>query len=130
MSVINYYDLGYSQVFIFQNYLINQIKDGVQVNLDHVEVLRKMIHENFQDRKMVYISNRNQSYSVDPLVYPQVARIHNLVGLAIVTSTIVNRTNAEFEKMFYNKEFGIFTTLEESITWAAGLISRAELKVE
>lgn len=70
MSVINYYDLDYAQVFIFQNYLINQIKDGVQVNLDHVELLRKMIDENFQDRKMVYISNRNQSYSVDLLVNP------------------------------------------------------------
>lgn len=129
MSVINYYDLGYAQVFIFKNYLINQIKDGVQVNLEHVEVLRKMIQENFGDRKMVYISNRNQSYSVDPLVYPQVARIHNLVGMAIVTKTQVNKTNAEFEKMFYNKEFGIFETLEESIVWAAGLISKAELQL-
>jgi hypothetical protein len=129
MSVINYYDLGYAQVFIFKNYLINQIKDGVQVNLDHVEVLRKMIQENFGERKMVYISNRNQSYSVDPLVYPQVARIHNLVGMAIVTKTQVNKTNAEFEKMFYNKEFGIFETLEESIIWAAELISKAELQL-
>lgn len=129
MSVINYYDLGYAQVFIFKNYLINQIKDGVQVNLEHVEVLRKMIQENFGDRKMVYISNRNQSYSVDPLVYPQVARIHNLVGMAIVTKTQVNKTNAEFEKMFYNKEFGIFETLEESIIWAAQLISKAELQL-
>jgi hypothetical protein len=128
MGIINYYDLGYSQVFIFQNYLINQIKEGVMVNQDHVKVLRQTIKENFGDRKMVYISNRVESYSVDPLVYPEVSRIHNLVGMAIVTNTPVNKRNAESEEMFYNKEFKVFATLEESIIWAAGLISRAELK--
>ena len=37
--------------------------------------------------------------------------------------------NAEFEKMFYNKEFGVFETLEESIIWASRLISKAELQL-
>lgn len=109
------YDLGYADVYIFQNYLINQIKEGMKVYQEHIKVLGKMIRENFKDRKMVYISNRVHSNSVDPLVYPEVARIKNLIGIAIVTDVVDHECNARFEKIFYRRDFGIFKTFDESI---------------
>ncbi|BAO54314.1 hypothetical protein [Nonlabens marinus] len=127
MSAISNHDLGYAQVYIFQNYLINQINDGVNVGMEHVEVLRDMITEHFGNRKMVYISNRTNSYSVNPLVYPLVGRIRNLEGMAIVTNSRLNIQNANFEKVFYHKHFEIFQTMDEAIVWATELISSADV---
>ncbi len=129
MSEITYHDLGYAQVYVFQNYLINQINDGVNVNMEHVEVLRDMIKKHFGNRKLVYIGNRVHSYSVDPLVYLSVGRIDNIEGIAIVTDTRLNLQNANFEKVFYHKEFEVFTNMEAAIVWASDLISRADLSM-
>lgn len=123
---IKSYDLDCSRVFVFEHYLINQIKDDVHVNLEHVEVLRNLINENYGSRKMVYISNRVNTYSVDPLVYPEVARIKNLIGMAIVTTTTRKKKNAMFEKIFFQKDFQVFETFEESIIWAAGILSKID----
>ena len=125
---IKSYDLGYADVFVFEHYLINQIKNDVHVSLEHVEVLKHMIKENFGDRKMVYISNRLGSYSVDPLVYPEVGRIKNLLGMAIVTDSDIKIKNAKFEKVFYHKEFEIFNNFEESIVWASEILTKSNLR--
>ncbi len=125
---IECFDIGYADVFVFENYLVSQIKDGVSVGLEHVEDLKKMIDKHYRDEKLVYISNRIGSYSVDPLVYPEVGRIENLMGVAIVTDSPINTKNAQFEKIFYNKEFVIFKTLSEAIVWATATIKNRNLK--
>ncbi|PRP68236.1 hypothetical protein [Nonlabens agnitus] len=126
MRPIKYIELGYAEIFIFQDYLINQIKDGVTVSMEHVHVLRDIIEENFGDRDLVYISNRVGSYSVDPLVYPQVTLIDNLLGMAIITDNVLHEKSVQFEQLFYKRELKVFKTFEDSIAWAAGLVRKAK----
>ena len=128
MSEIKCYDLGYASVFVFENYLINQINDDVTISLEHVEDLRLLIKKHYHTRKLVYISNRVNSYTVDPLVYPEVALIPNLLGMAIVTKTEINKKNATFEQLFYKKEFRVFSTLEQSIIWSTEVLTKANIK--
>jgi len=127
MRSIKTYDLGYSDVYIFEHYLINQIKDNVRVNLDHVAILRKLINEDYGKEKLVYISNRVNNYTVDPLVYPEVGRITNLLGMAIVTEEPQSIRDANFEKVFYHKEFEIFDSFEKSIVWANKILKSSNL---
>ncbi len=124
MKRITFHDLEVAEIFVFQNYFINQIKPGVQVDLEHVQLLRDIIASNYPDRKMVYISNRIHTYTVDPLVYPEVSRIKNVIGTVMVTNDATNQVNAEFEQAFYQKDFGIFNTLDEAMIWASKLIVR------
>ncbi|SCY23406.1 hypothetical protein SAMN05192588_1800 [Nonlabens sp. Hel1_33_55] len=130
MDKIRYANLGYAEVFIFENYVINQISDGVTVSFEHVEVMRKAIKKIYGDRKIVYISNRVGSYSVDPLIYPEISKIDNLVGIAIITDNIQHERNAEFEKNFYKKQFGVFQTLKECLIWTDRVLEYHEQNVE
>lgn len=125
-NALNYYDLGYSEVFVFENHLINQIKEGEKVVVGHAQTLRAMIDKHFKDRKMVYIANRVNSYSVNPLVYLKVAEMDNLKAICIVTDSNMKWNTALYEKQFSAKPFEIFSNMNEAISWATEQLSIVE----
>ncbi len=118
MGMFYYYDFNDSEVFIFDNFLVNQIKEGVTVTPAHNEKLREVLDTHFANKNVVYISNRYFSYSVDPLTYLETSKIHNLVAMAIVADSAIAKSNAKLESMFYKKNFEIFGTLSEAIAWS------------
>lgn len=122
MSMFHYYDLDYTEVFIFDQFLINQIRDGVTITPKHNKKLREIVNSHFKNKPVVYISNRVNSYSVDPITYLGTSKIHNLLAIAIVAEKKINRTNAVFESSFYNKPFEVFPTLSEAISWVESVI--------
>jgi len=117
MSMFRYYDIGYSEVFIFDEFLVNQIKEGTTIVPKHNEKLKEVIDEHFKNRPVVYISNRVFSYSVDPITYVETSKIHNLLAMAMVSDSVEKRQSAAFERSFYSKPFEIFETLSEAIEW-------------
>lgn len=122
--MLHYHDLGISEVFVHENFLINQIREGKHVQPEHVELLQNVIDQHFSKRKLVYISNRINSYSVDPLTYGFAGTIENLVAMAIVVSSESKRKAAQFEKDFYKKSFGIFSTLAEAVSWSYQVLGK------
>ncbi len=128
MSIFHYYDFKDSEVFIFDNFLVNQIKQGVTVTPEHNEKLREIIDMHFANKKVVYISNRYFNYAVDPLTYLETSKIHNLVAMAIVAKTDLAKSNAELESMFYKKKFEIFETLSEAMAWVQDVVLEKETK--
>ena len=124
MSMFYYYDLGYSEAFIFDQFLINQIREGVTITSKHNTKLYEVISKHFHKRPVVYISNRIHSYSVDPLTYIETSKIHNLLAMAIVSENKTFRENAAYESKFYKKPFAIFTTLSEAIAWVDQTIKK------
>ena len=126
MSMFHYYDFNDSEVFIFDNFLVNQIKEGVTVTAAHNEKLHQILDKYFANKKVVYISNRHFNYAVDPLTYLETSKIHNLVALAIVAKTEISRSNAKLESMFYKKNFAIFETLSEAMVWVKKQLEESE----
>lgn len=122
MSMFYHYDLEYAEVFIFDEFLINQIREGVTVRPEHNQKLREVIDKHFTNKPMVYIGNRHFSYAVDPLTYIATSKIHNLLAMAIVANNEINRKNALLEKYFYNKPFEVFPTLSEAMAWVQHVI--------
>ena len=121
--MLQHHDLGYTDVFIFEHYLINQIKDGVVISYEHYEVLKAFVEKYFPNSNMVYLSNRVNSYTVNPLVHHKTSTIDNLIGVGIVVDTGLKEQAALFESQFFNKDFEIFVTLQEGIMWATDLIN-------
>jgi len=115
MSMLHYYELGYAEAFIFDEFLINQIKEGVLVAVDHNRKLAQVLDTHFKNRPVVYISNRIFSYAVDPITYLETSKIHNLLAMAIVIDNEVYRSNALLEKKFYKKDFEVFEILSEAV---------------
>lgn len=123
--MLYYYDLDISEVFIHENFLINQIKEGKHIEPKHTEILQNVIDKHFSKRHLIYISNRINSYSVNPLSYTLAASIENLVAIAIVAITEEGKKAARFEKDFYSKPFSIFSSLTEAIAWTHKELERA-----
>ncbi len=73
-------------------------------------------------RPFVYITNRINSYSVDPQIYFETSKIKNLAGFAVVSKKYKAKSNAEIEKMFFSKPFEIFGDLDSAKKWATQLL--------
>ncbi|WP_051621268.1 hypothetical protein [Leeuwenhoekiella sp. MAR_2009_132] len=71
----------------------------------------------FNDQPFGYISVRNHSYSINPLIYLELNKIDNLRAFAIVSRTSIGRGNAKIEGQFFNKPFGIFETKRDAEKW-------------
>jgi hypothetical protein len=122
MSMFHYYNFPHCEAFIFDEFLVNQIKEGITIKPEHNKELREVIDRHFTNKKVVYISNRYFSYAVDPLTYLGTSNIHNLLAIAIVTDSDIAKSNALLESMFYKKKFAIFPTLSEAMGWVHGVI--------
>lgn len=122
ISRFHYYDLGYTEAFIFDQFIINQMKEGEVITPQHGDVLNKLIKKHFGEKPMIYISNRIMSYAIDPLTYVSTSKIKNLLAIAIVTQNEKFKKNAEYEKTFFEKPFKIFRNLSNAITWANKIV--------
>lgn len=124
MGIINYYNISHAEVFVFDDFLIKQVKEGVTIDLEETEELKLILKEHFDGKNVAYISNRVTSYSVNPLVYKEVEKMSNLVAIAIIPNDETMRQSAEFERQFYNRPFEIFDHLTDAIDWVKKIISR------
>lgn len=122
MGLIHYYNISHAEVFVFDNFLIKQVKEGVTIDLEETQELRQILKKHFKGKNMAYISNRVTSYSVNPLVYKEVEKMSNLVAIAVIPNNLKMRQSAEFEKQFFNKPFEIFNNLTDAINWVEKIV--------
>lgn len=128
MGIFHYYNIDHAEVFVFDNFLIKQVKEGVIVDMNETGPLRKILEKHFPNENMVYVSNRITSYSVNPLVYREVEKISKMVAIGIIPANDKMRASAEYESQFYDKPFGIFNNLGEAIQWVYKIIKMEESK--
>ncbi|WP_418513387.1 hypothetical protein [Corallibacter sp.] len=123
MGMFHYYDIGHAEVFVFDNFLIKQVKEGEIFDLEETNYLKRILEQHFNGCKMAYISNRITSFSVNPLVYKEIEKISNLVAIAVIPNNEKMLKSAEYESKFYNKPFAIFDNLSNAIQWTQKIIS-------
>ncbi len=123
MGMIHYYNVEDGEFFVFDEFLICQIAEGINITPEHSEILDHAIKKHFLGKDLVYISNRVNSYSVDPLTYVEVEHIPNLIAIAMVPDDEVMRKSAEYERNFYDKPYEIFDNLSEAIEWSHRMIN-------
>lgn len=117
----------FCEMHIYDNYLVNIINEGITITPEHNQVLLNIVDTYYKNKSFVYITHRLKSYAVDPKTYFETSKINNLKGFAVVSKDYKAKTNAEVEKLFFNKPFEIFDTLNEAITWAKSIVN-IELK--
>ena len=108
---------------LYENYLIAHINEGFHVLSEHNKVLLELAQSYYKNRSFVYITERINSYSVDPQIYFQTSKIQNLVGIAVVSKKYMAKSNADVEKMFFSKPFETFKDIEEAKDWANALVT-------
>jgi hypothetical protein len=110
---------------VYDHYLVVVVKEGIHIVPKHNDVLIEVANTHFFDKPFIYITNRINSYSVDPKIYLETAKIENLKGFAVVSNNYQAKVNAQIEQLFFTKPFEIFTTTEEAFNWADDTIKKA-----
>lgn len=122
MSKVLYHNLDYAQLFIFENYVISQINEGIVLRPENNDEMRDIIQNYFIDKKWVYISNRVHDYTVNPVTYLETSKITDLLGICIVTTSVIGKKTALFESKFYSKKFMVASNIVEAINWAVEVL--------
>ena len=112
----------FCDMHIYDNYMVTIMKEGVTITPNHNKVLLNIVDTYYSEKQFVYITHRLHSYAVDPAIYFETSKIKNLIGFAVVSNDFKAKSNAEIEKLFFNKPFEVFNTLPEAIVWAKSLL--------
>lgn len=112
----------FCDIQIYDNHMVTVMKEGVTITPDHNKVLLNIVDTYYNKKRFVYITHRLHSYSVNPAIYFETSKITNLAGFAVVSKDYKAKSNAEIEKLFLNKPFEVFNTLEEAVSWAGSLL--------
>lgn len=104
------------------NIVIGTINEGVHLTSKLSQIIVLTIFKYLGDLPMVYITNRVNSYSVDPTMYKTISKIKNLVGFGVVCPKNIKADIAKIEKLFYSNKFQEFKTLDEAMIWAKKLL--------
>lgn len=108
----------FGEVELFENYLVTTMKPGITVIPSYNDKLVAIANSHFAGKHFVYITNRKNSYAVDPSIYYETSKIENLIAFAVVSKDAIAQKTVAVEKMFFNKPFQLFTEMEDAITWA------------
>lgn len=114
--------------YFFENFIISEIHEGVHFDLKKIEIVSEEVLRFYKDpnkkgpTNLVYISNRINSYSLDPNSWPKVETKFGINHTRIiVTYNNWAFTNALIEKMFSKGLIKCYQTLDDAITWTLSL---------
>jgi len=109
--------LNFGTVTVHDQLLIAEMNEGIVFDIPDNEQLLSLGSNIFGDKPYGYISNRVNSYSINPTVYLQTAQRSNIKAIAVVGSSESKIASTAVEKQFFKLPFEVFTTLEEARAW-------------
>ncbi|AXP82617.1 hypothetical protein CJ739_3555 [Mariniflexile rhizosphaerae] len=125
-----YYKLKHYQIerpfgdfYLLENFFVSELNEGVHFDWEMIKsVMDEVIIFYGLDSQIGYISNRTNSYSIDPQTWNKVDKEYGvIVAGAIVTYNTMTFMNATLEKQFYKKSIKRCLSLDEAIEWISNL---------
>jgi len=113
--------LDFGKLTFYDNYVVAVMNEGVNIGNKENDILIKIAEKHFT-KPFIYITHRVNSYSVDPNIYAKTIKSENLSGFAVVSEGYMAKINAQIEKLFFNKPFEIFSSLEEAVEWTKSVL--------
>ncbi len=105
----------------YDNYVICNVNEGENVTIEKSNEQTEVILEHYKDQPFVYITQRINSYYVDPNIYSDSSKIDTLLGFVVVSPDKDSVKNALFESVLLDKPFEVFDDLEDAVWWSNNL---------
>jgi dihydrodipicolinate synthase/N-acetylneuraminate lyase len=102
--------------------MIAIVNEGYHVTIETCHYIKDIAEKYFSNKPFVYVSHRMHQYSIDPNTYVEVAKIKNLVGVAIVSHEGIGINNVALEKRFFPGSFKDFLNLKDARVWIRELL--------
>lgn len=123
-NVINHKIVDIGNLYFFQNYLIAEINEGVNISFENFKESTELILAHFGDNHFGFIGNRVNSYSIvitDAREFNKAFK--NLKAYATVTYNLFAENMLEVENHFFDFNKKNFTTLIEAVNWVEEIIT-------
>lgn len=117
-------DTELGTIFFYDNILVMEAKEDVLISIKTGLSILLEVVKRVGLKPVVYISNRVNSYSVDPNDYKFLNMIPNLKGVAIVSYNETNLKTADLEKSFIKKTCESFDNLSDAKVWAKEVLEK------
>lgn len=114
MEIGNYY--------FYNNVVIVEAKEGVTISYKKDLSIILIILNVTEGNPWVYISNRINSYAIQPLDYKYLNKVSSLKAMGVVNYTEIGHLNAEMEAKFCKKPYQTFNNLPEAVFWGKSFL--------
>ncbi|MEW7292950.1 hypothetical protein [Aquimarina sp. 2304DJ70-9] len=117
-GLIKSYHLDMGKVSFYKNYLIIEVAEGTSFNHEKAKQLSELTNLHFGDSAFGYISNRVNSYSLEPLDYLKIKEVFpNIKAFAVVIYNNLQKTSVSIENIFYYDNIVSFERIEDAKNW-------------
>ena len=110
---------GLGDFEFYDGYFIGRISEGAHAASNFVDALSNLISKHFHGRPVIYISDRINSYSLDPLATTELIARNNIKFAGVVIYTRLQQKVYSYEERAIN---GIimssFDSLDAAVAWA------------
>jgi len=106
--------------YIFEHYIIGEVHEGQHIDWADAKVLLERVYEHFgtSDIDMSYISNRINSYSVQPKDWLNFYRErHKVKSISVVAYNKIGLMNIALERLFSKAPYRKFINLESAVAF-------------
>ena len=119
----NKVEFSFGNFFLFDNFIISEIDEGIHFDWDKIQEVVGMLYDNFgKELRIGYISNRINSYSIDPQNWVDFQEQHGfIVASAIISYSEFAYMNATIEKRFSENSLKRCINLDDAISWIQNL---------
>ncbi|WP_062055610.1 hypothetical protein [Aquimarina longa] len=117
-QVIKQYDLEIGKIVFYKNYLIIEVAEGICFDYEKAKQISRLTDLHYKNHSFGYISNRVNSYSLEPIDYMRIKNIFpNMIAFAAVIYNKSQKASIRIENMFYQDGIASFESLEEAVKW-------------
>ncbi len=116
-------ELSFTTLKFYPKFVISTVKEDIQIDEEHIQTLKEIIVDHYKKQPFIYLANRINSYSVNPLIYVNLIELNLLKGVGIISEDIQRLKTANFEKQFASFPFEIFQNNDEAKAWAERLMT-------
>ncbi len=118
------FDFSFCRAEIHKDYVLTVMTEGITVIPKYNDLLMMVAEQYYKNKPFVYMSNRINSYSVDPSIHLEMNKIPNLIGFAVISNNPIQKMQTELEKSLFKKEYKLFNTMKSAIDWKNMIIMK------
>jgi len=108
LTLMQTFQFDFGQLILLKedNIVIGRMLSGINLDEGSVYKIHELAHSIYRGNPWVYISDRESSYSVDPMLYQKVFNVEeSMVGFIVVAHRPLTQKVAEIERAFTSKKY-------------------------
>lgn len=122
-NVMSHKTIHLGELFFFENYLVTEFNEGVEINYKNFDAVRELIKEHFGNESFGLISNRINSYSIVITDAPLFNQCQSLKAYATVTYSLLAERVFNVENYFFKFNKQNFNSLSDAKVWVENTLT-------